>query len=68
MDVVQKTATVVFGPTVWVGKTGHILEETDSEVVIRIADRDDGKDSKNSYEVRMPKACVKMDLEPSATA
>ena len=56
---VERTATVVFGPTCWLGKSGTVKEEDGTKVLIEILAKDDGKDGDRPYLVRMPKECIK---------
>lgn len=58
---VERTATVVFGPTCWLGKSGTVKEEDGTKVLIEIFAKDDGRDGYRAYLVRLPKECVKFD-------
>lgn len=62
-----RVATVIHGPSVWVGKRGRVVVEETGEVVVELEAKDDA--GHGIYEVRFPAACVKIEEEvPLLTA
>jgi hypothetical protein len=53
----SKTATVVHGPAVWLGRSGPVIFESDDEVVVQLEGQDDAG---RGWFVRMPRDCVEI--------
>lgn len=58
-----KHAKVVHGPGCWLDKTGIVIYESATEVVIQLAGTDDA--GRDVYDVRMPLTCISFILDPA---
>jgi len=52
-----RIATIMHGPSVWVGKRGMVVSEDADWVVVELESRDDA--GAGIYEVRFPTSCVR---------
>lgn len=55
----SKTATVVYGPPVWQGRSGVVVEEREGEVVVVRFEADEG--CRYPLEVQFPKPCLEIE-------
>lgn len=58
-----KIGHVLFGPLVWIGKSGPVIKQDHEFVVLAIESRDDGGRT-NTYDVRFPLTCVEIVVAP----